>query len=473
MKKDLVLTFAITLVAIALAFGLIRLFAPWLLPVARDMRIVQEDKVVAPFYDNIFLRGKEETGPDHYAILDPVLKHRAPSLYPDRMGIGPNDLLGFRNRSVPNVADMVAIGSSTTYGNNAVLEQTWPSQVARMVSRQHAVIYNMSTGGWGPVQFLAAFDYALRFQPKVIVVAFNGANDSLTAVMAARNIPRWKPLLDGIDVSKLEAEPGMDKNISLPDKAAWKVVLKGGHREEFAPRLRLVSNHRKNFHARLGYLLMAKIGGLMVEKARKAGVHLVFTTIPTKELSFRSRLEAEGIALDDDYKELVKDELLNIEELRASLEASGGEYVDLVTPMQHAVESRNDLFPFNESHPFAEGYGVIAAAIAQHVNRYLPGRIHGFVGVRATKDYGYDEVFEGMAGSAKVIGDRKSRLAVYFVDDAGAWLVRDPAALHGLDIKSLPTIDSNEIQTLPMMGFYAGQVPAGSSRGQVVGAGGQ
>src|SRR5262249_36577948 len=161
------------------------------LPVARDLRVVKEDKTVPPFYENIFARAPEETGPDHYVILDPVVKHRAPGLYPDRLGIGPNDLLGFRNRSVPNVADVVGIGGSTTYGNNAVLEENWPSQLGRKVKREHTLVYNMGTGGWGPVQYLAVMDYALHFHPRLLIVAFNGANDSLNAVIVARNFARW------------------------------------------------------------------------------------------------------------------------------------------------------------------------------------------------------------------------------------------------------------------------------------------
>jgi lysophospholipase L1-like esterase len=455
MKKELFLTFAATFLAIAIAFAIVRLFAPWLLPVAGDLRVVQEDRAVAPYYENIFLRPAEETGPDHYVILDPVLKHRAPSLYPDRMGIGPNDLLGFRNRAVPNVADVVAIGGSTTYGNNAVLEQNWPSQMQRLLKRERTIVYNMSTGGWGPVQYLAAVDYALRLHPKLIIVAFNGANDSLNAVIVARNVARWKFLLDGIDYAALETKRGMHQDSRVPDKVIWKVKLKSGRDQEFIPGQRLISNRHSNASAILGYHLMGKIGALMLDKAQKAGVKLVFTVIPTKELAFRNRLTKEGIALDGDYRELVADEASNIEELKNVLTAAGGDYADVVAPLQKAAETSDNLFPFNESHPFAEGYGVIAAAIAEKVNRYLPARPRGFVAVSPVKDYPFDEVYKGVSGSAHLVATERGRLAIYFIDAEGAWLVRDPEAVPELDAGKLPLVSLDEIATLPMRGFLS------------------
>ena len=463
MKKELILTFVATFLAIAIAFAIVRLFAPWLLPVAGDLRVVQEDRVVAPYYENIFLRPAEETGPDHYVILDPVVKHRAPPLYPDRMGIGPNDLLGFRNRFVPIIADVVTIGDSQTYGNNSILEENWPSQMARQLNSKRPTIYNMSTGGWGPVQYFAMLNSAFSFHPRVVVVAFYTGNDSLEAVVVARNIARWKFLLNSVDVTGLQSKPGMNESFTIPDTAPWRVKLKSGRVEEFIPGQRLISNRRTNVSVALGYLLMGRIGAMMLDKAQKAGVKLVFTIIPTKELAFRNRLKREDIPLDDDYRQLVSDEASNIEELKNVLTAAGGDYADVVAPLQKAAETSDNLFPFNESHPFAEGYGVIAAAIAEKVNRHLPQRPRGFVAVPPVKDYAFDEVYKGMSGSAHLVATERGRLAIYFIDAEGAWLVRDPKAVPELDAGKLPLVSLDEIASLPMMGFlsrpYSRHVP--------------
>src|SRR5262245_13635308 len=42
------------------------------------------------------------------------------------------DAWGFRNRSVPEAADIVAIGDSHTYGNTATMEDSWPYVLGRL-----------------------------------------------------------------------------------------------------------------------------------------------------------------------------------------------------------------------------------------------------------------------------------------------------------------------------------------------------
>src|SRR6266446_2484954 len=42
-----------------------------------------------------------------------------------------HDAWGFRNRALPDRADIVAIGDSTTYGDSAPAAGSWPSWLAR------------------------------------------------------------------------------------------------------------------------------------------------------------------------------------------------------------------------------------------------------------------------------------------------------------------------------------------------------
>ncbi len=104
---------------------------------------------------------------------------RGNPLYPAHGTLGPHDLLGFRNHAVPRMAELVIIGDSQTYGNNAVLSDNWPNQLARALNRPADDVYSMAVGGWGAVQYLAMFEKGLRFQPRVIVIAFYSGNDPL------------------------------------------------------------------------------------------------------------------------------------------------------------------------------------------------------------------------------------------------------------------------------------------------------
>ena len=63
-------------------------------------------------------------------------------------------MLGFRNAAVPVAADIVTIGDSMTYGNNAVMEENWPAWMLAALQREDVKVYNMSTGGWAAVQYL-------------------------------------------------------------------------------------------------------------------------------------------------------------------------------------------------------------------------------------------------------------------------------------------------------------------------------
>src|SRR5579862_4874650 len=54
------------------------------------------------------------------------------------------DAWGFRNRQVPQQADIVAVGDSHTYGNTARMEDSWPIVLGHMTGR---TAYNMGMGG--------------------------------------------------------------------------------------------------------------------------------------------------------------------------------------------------------------------------------------------------------------------------------------------------------------------------------------
>src|SRR5881394_3687348 len=66
-------------------------------------------------------------------VLDPV-DYLSPRLARDDVlgmalpaGSGGHDAWGFRNRSVPESADVVALGDSHTYGNCAKRSEAWPA----------------------------------------------------------------------------------------------------------------------------------------------------------------------------------------------------------------------------------------------------------------------------------------------------------------------------------------------------------
>jgi hypothetical protein len=86
-----------------------------------------------------------------------------PSLHTKAGGL---DAWGFRNREVPDTADIVVIGDSQTYGSSARMDDSWPYVLGRLTGRR---VYNMSLGGYGPNQYLHLLKTkALSLKPRMI-----------------------------------------------------------------------------------------------------------------------------------------------------------------------------------------------------------------------------------------------------------------------------------------------------------------
>ena len=107
-------------------------------------------------------------------------------------GRGQLDDWGFRNRRVPERADVVCLGDSQTYGTNIHHQDSFPSVLAGLSGLE---VYNMSLGGYGPIQFLAMTERALSLEPETIVVGFFFGNDLVDAHRFA-GLETWKHLSD-------------------------------------------------------------------------------------------------------------------------------------------------------------------------------------------------------------------------------------------------------------------------------------
>lgn len=379
MKKEWILLAAVVTVTMLLALGLLRWFAPQLLGIPVDLQTVRVSREIPPFFENVFR--KQDIESRDFLVKDPYTNVRGRPLFIDLAGLGPHDLLGFRNRYVPNVADVVAIGDSQTYGNNAVLAANWPSQFERMLGDKRPVVYSMATGGWGAVQYLDMFKHAASFRPRVVVIAFYSGNDPDESVTLAYSVEHWAPLRPDpdLDLSDKPRFPGFP----APPSEQWQAHFKGGMRIAFTPSLRLVSNDTAHATVRAGYAIMEKVAQLITRHASDIGTQVVLTVIPTKELVYARRVRKEGINSSTDYTRLVELENANIDGLAKSFrQLPNCEYVDLVEPLQKAAFTNEPLYPFGpDGHPLESGYRVIAATLAPAIGKYLPQPLRGLVGI--------------------------------------------------------------------------------------------
>lgn len=386
-KKNILLLLVNLVVTVAAAFAIVRWAVPP--PVERplDLQVVQLDEKLPPFYESVF-------ADDGRVMNDPLTVTRMRRFVPENVEIsGPFDVLGFRNRAVPVVADVVAIGDSQTVGRNAPLDWSWPALLAAELPVKQPVVYNMASGGWGPVQYLYMAEKALAFRPRVLVVAFYTGNDAYDAVKVAYNLEAWKSLRG------LPERPPNPPSDWPPRTGDLWTIRAGGHDTVLTPRARLVANDRALPSTIEGYRLMAEVARRIGDLAARADVDVVFTIIPTKELVYAARVKRDGIAAPPDYEKLIADETTSVEELaRALRHVPGATYVDLVGPLQQAALDGEPIYPPSQNgHPIAPGYAAIARTLAPAIDHLLPAPpSDGLVRVAATKD---DGEFIGIVGA--------------------------------------------------------------------------
>lgn len=428
MKREYLAVLVSTVLTLVVAILLIRWLAPSLLGVHTDMQMVQVGKEVPPFFDNVFREVKAEDG---YSINDPVIRTRATPFYPNQLGMGPNDLLGFRNKSIPTFADVITIGDSQTYGNNAEIDQNWPAVMQQQIQSKSTTYYNMSTGGWGGIQYLEMAKHALKFKPRAMVVAYYSGNDPVDSFALAYASPRWKdyrlrPELDGDELPKAK--------FPAPEEEWWVVTFADGYKTRFTPKLRFAANDRSYPGILTGYEIMAQTGEAIANLTSQQGIKLVFTIIPTKELVFKKKLLADKIPMNREYEQLVENEEANIKELENRLkQLEHSNYVEMVSTLQDAALHQAGLYPSTiNGHPDTPGYAVIGRRIATELQSLLPDLPRGLY--------------------ARMISPNAFQLCL--VSGGGYWVIASDDILekNGWPPGSVQSIDSRTIDNLDFRG---------------------
>ncbi|HZT89704.1 MAG TPA: SGNH/GDSL hydrolase family protein [Stellaceae bacterium] len=324
-------------------------------------------------------------------IDDPILGHR---IAPYSTG---HDALGFRNKSVPERADIVAIGDSQTYGVRATREGSWPHQLAAMLGES---VYDMGMPGYGPVDYLYVLrEEAPRLHPKQLVVGFYFGNDLLDACWAVTQRAYWASWRRaGPDICPPYAEP-RKRFGALRDWLAGHSVLYGAAKMALERLIARMKSYDASSAARdeemvwldpaepsvrtiftpagrhgvvdpklpavqEGLRITERAFAEMREAAARQGAHLLVVLIPTKEHAYCAYLEQTKTALPPEYAGLCRDEGLVEEDLSAYLASAGIAHVDALGPMQKAVADHVQIYPADENgHPLAAGYAVIARTV--------------------------------------------------------------------------------------------------------------
>jgi hypothetical protein len=315
-------------------------------------------------------------------------------------GTGAHDSLGFRNKSVPSGAEIVAIGDSHTYGISARASESWPSALGRMTGK---TVYNMSLGGYGPAEYLYLMENeALKLHPRLILVGFYLGNDLMDSFTAVYSIDRWRDMrkpgfgsppgnedADDDDFSygigdwlaghsvlyRLVSSSFIGDNLRQARrlKRGEEIVMledeSSGINTGCTPAQRLKGLDLGRAEVREGLALSLAFFDRMNELARKNNVSFIVVIIPTKESVFARYIGGnKALPASDKIDYLLRNEREADGEIRKYFDARGIRYVDALGPLSLSA-GKEQIYPNNfGGHENKNGYGVIAGAVKEYLD---------------------------------------------------------------------------------------------------------
>jgi len=325
--------------------------------------------------------------------LDDVLRWR---VVPGSAG---HDAWGFRNREVPERAQIVALGDSQTYGHGASASQSWPAWLQELTGRR---VYNLALSGYGPVDYRALADKAFELEPETLVVGLYFGNDLMDAWRSTYTMEHWRFLRDS---DWLAAHPdALDStkaNAKAKRKNPWKewfghhsVVYRmtvlalsqsalvlpfraepdqdllrleippPGGPVTLNPVRRMRALDRGDPRVGEGLRLTLESLGAIQAACREQSVELVVLLIPTKISVFAAHLPNTDEPLAEVATALSQDENAARLEIQTWLAANGVIGRDALGPLASRAASE-PLYPAgSDGHPTGAGYRVLAETVA-------------------------------------------------------------------------------------------------------------
>jgi lysophospholipase L1-like esterase len=330
---------------------------------------------------------------------DDILGARLPG------GSGGHDAWGFRNRRVPETADVVALGDSHTYGNRATMEDAWPSVLGRLTGKS---VYNLGMGGYGPNQY----DYllqtkALGLKPRVVICGLYMGDDFDNAFRITYGLSHWSSLrredFGPVDPDVWEREVSADtqwhqkarqwlsqhsilyrlvihgvlqpikgryqiENASRLYESTTSLVLHEKHVEEaFVPTATLRGLDQESPTVREGMRLTFQLLLEMNALCAQHGVQFIVAVIPTKEMVYSRYLEHNpALGMSAILDRVIASEQSARQKLFARLDEMNVRYVDTLPALERASETERIYIESGvDMHPNRNGYRVIAEALSQ------------------------------------------------------------------------------------------------------------
>lgn len=330
------------------------------------------------------------------------------------LGLRPNPLYfehdrkGFRNKSVPNKVNIVAMGDSQTYGGSVSRNQAWPQQLEKLSKIK---TYNMAFDGYGPAHNLLLLEEAIDLKPELIINAFYAGNDLydsysliynrkqllklkspdqkvINAILELENIEpldekifrllkmsiiigeKDRPLTYGVfkeflaEHSKLYGLLRILKlsiiiNLNNKDKNnSWKSIKQhtikhkgfcqifdnGDLRMIFTPDYRMCAVNLDDPRIAEGLRISLETIRLMNERAKKREIGFIVLFLPTKEMVYRDIVYEESADIPKAYKTLIENEELFWQKTKVFLRNQRIYFIDALPALRAGIKNGNQPY---------------------------------------------------------------------------------------------------------------------------------
>ena len=341
---------------------------------------------------------------------DPVLRYK---IEPHSAG---HDSLGYRNKYVPERANIVTLGDSQTYGESSPAKYSWPSVLGSLTGKE---TYNMGVSGYGPAEYFYLLgNGALEFKPDVVVVGFYLGNDLADTYTAVYTVEHWRHLRkpaggrspDDREEAKADDAPEAEKTplekkpfqyelkrrvygaagwfaensvlyrvvtaSYLGDRMRQKMMLDRGEKitmldareygihTGFTPVRRLEALDLDKENIREGLALALGFFDNMNKLAEENGVRFLVVILPTKESVFGEFIEGNtALQYSGEIDRLLLNERQVSAEAESYFDEHGIPYLDLLGLLREAA-LREQIYPNNYSGHFnRNGNRIIAESI--------------------------------------------------------------------------------------------------------------
>ena len=314
------------------------------------------------------------------------------------------DIWGFRNRSVPSSAAVVALGDSHTYGNNATMADSWPYVMAHDTGLS---VYNLGLGGYGPNQYYQLLQTrALKLHPRWVIVGLYMGDDFENAFTMTYGKPHWSFLRQGtfsnVDADIWEAPPDntsasatvrnwlsqhsivyrllvhgpvlgalkgsiqVGRAASGQDEFTTTLVVPAAHiQEAFRPRAIRERLDQNSAPVREGMRVTMDLLQRMNDLCKESGARMAVVIIPTKEMVFADfLLQDPALHLGDVIKESVTSETQARARLFEFLDNAGIPRIDTLEALRRDVSNQLYTHSDRDMHPGRNGYHVIGDTVA-------------------------------------------------------------------------------------------------------------